>query len=326
MKLKWLKKRFTFMIIPDADANRSVLRLRIHGMLLYLTASVLFVLVASSLTIYFVHWKTASIADSLKKQLSGQAQDFNHTVKEKDSKIAQLQNKVIQLSQQADEIKVKVTEMEKLDNEVRSLTGKDGASASSKSSDGNGTGGPFIAVDDHDIDTLADSTQANYKALGEKMNDLFGNLEETKKKVIETQHLLQITPTIWPVDSREITSPFGYRTDPITFQPTFHSGIDIRASIGDPVYVTADGVVVSTGYDSSHGNNIVVNHSNGIRTWYMHLNKILVSPDDQVTKGQKIGLAGTTGRSTGPHLHYEVKRNGVSIDPKPYLKASRKGD
>ena len=86
------------------------------------------------------------------------------------------------------------------------------------------------------------------------------------------------------------------------------------------------GKVVSTGKDIYHGNNIVIEHSKGLRTWYMHLNKILVNKGDSVEKGSSIGLVGSTGRSTGPHLHYEVLKNGESIDPKPYLKAIRKDE
>jgi murein DD-endopeptidase MepM/ murein hydrolase activator NlpD len=334
MKLKWMRKKFTFMVIPDADGNRGVVRFRVHGLLLYILSIILLVILIFSSILYIVHWKSTGVNSFLKKQLSGQELQFTQTVTAKDTTIEQLQNKVIELSQQANEIKNKVGEMEKLDAEVKSITGTDTKAKASKTppTDKNGDplvqgkGGTLIPVTDEDISTLADQTSSDYMNLSQQMNEMFGSLEDTKKKALESLRLLQITPTIWPVDARYISSGFGYRKDPFTYAPTYHSGVDIAASAGDPVFVTADGTVVSTDYDSMHGNNIIVDHTNGIRTWYMHLSKILVAKGDQLTKGQKIGLVGSTGRSTGAHLHYELKKNGVSVDPTPYLKASRKGD
>jgi murein DD-endopeptidase MepM/ murein hydrolase activator NlpD len=332
MKLKWFKKKFTFMVIPDNDPSQSVLRFRIHGLLLYVFFSVFFALLLFSFILYIVHEKNSGLNSLLKKQLSGQAQEYSQTVTSKDMTIDQLQNKVIQLSTQAAEIKSKIGEMQKLEDEVKQLTNPD-KSAQNKTktetkvvqnSGNHAQGGPLIPVTNAEIFQLADTTQEDYKSLSSNMTQLFGTLEQTKKKVMDTIQLLRITPTIWPVNTRHITSGFGYRKDPFTYRPTFHSGFDIAGVANDPVYVTADGTVVSSGYDNLHGNNIVVSHGQGLRTWYMHLNKSLVSEGDQVKKGDKIGLLGSTGRSTGPHLHYEVKKNGVSIDPEPYLITARK--
>jgi murein DD-endopeptidase MepM/ murein hydrolase activator NlpD len=329
MKFKWIKKRFTFMVIPDNDPSSSVVRFRVHSAMLYLIFLALLAIIAFSLTLYIMHSKSSGLTTTLQKELSGQEQQYSETVSTKDMTIEQLQNKVIALSQQAEEIKVKVGEMQKLDDEVKSLTNP---SAVPKKTDtaviGNdntgGKGGPFVDVTNGDINTLANTTEDSYKQLSDQMNKLAGSLSETKKKVIDSIRLMQITPTIWPVNTRYITSDFGFRSDPFSYKPTYHSGVDIAGDQGDPVYVTADGVVITAAYDDLHGNNVVVDHSNGIRTWYMHMNKIIVAKGDHVTKGQQIGVLGTTGRSTGPHLHYELKKNGTSIDPKPYLKASRK--
>jgi murein DD-endopeptidase MepM/ murein hydrolase activator NlpD len=332
MKLKWFKKKFTFMVIPDNDPSRSVLRFRIHGLLLYVFFSIFFALMITSLILYIVHGKSSLLNTILAKKLTGQEQEYTQTVTSKDMTIEQLQNKVIQLSEQAAEIQSKIGEMQKLDEEVKQLTNPDKATKKKTKADtevvqdssSQAQGGPLVSVSDEEIFQLADSTQQNFKALGSQMTTLFGTLEQTKKKVINAIQLLKISPTIWPVDTRHITSGFGYRKDPFTYRPTFHSGFDIAGNFDDPVYVTADGTVISSGYDKLHGNNIVVSHSKSLRTWYMHLNKSLVSEGDHVTKGQQIGLLGSTGRSTGPHLHYEVKKDGVSVDPEPYLITSRK--
>jgi murein DD-endopeptidase MepM/ murein hydrolase activator NlpD len=112
---------------------------------------------------------------------------------------------------------------------------------------------------------------------------------------------------------------FGYRKDPFTEKASFHRGIDIAGKTGDPVYTTADGIVHTVGFDQFHGHNVVIEHSGGLRTWYMHLKKAAVQQGEAVKKGQTIGLLGSTGRSTGPHLHYEILKNGKSTNPKPYM-------
>jgi murein DD-endopeptidase MepM/ murein hydrolase activator NlpD len=332
MKLKWFKKKFTFLVIPDNDPSRSVLRFRVHGISLYVFFLVFISLITISLILYIVHGKSSGLNFSLQKRLSGQEQQYTKAVSSKDMTIEQLQNKVIQLSSQAEDIKAQIGEMQKLDEEVKQLTNP-GSAVKKKTaikktviqdSGNQAQGGPYVPVTNEAINQLADTTHESFTSLSKQMSQLFGTLEQTKQKVIVSLQLLKVTPTIWPVNTRHITSGFGYRKDPFTYRPTYHNGYDIAGNINDPVYVTADGIVVSSGYDTLHGNNIIVSHANGLRTWYMHLNKSLVSEGEHVSKGAKIGLLGTTGRSTGPHLHYEVKKDGVSIDPAPYLIASRK--
>jgi murein DD-endopeptidase MepM/ murein hydrolase activator NlpD len=332
MKLKWLKNKFTFMIIPDNNPSRSVLRFRIYGLFLYIFFSIFAALLIFSYIIYSVHSKSSLLNTTLVKKLSGQEQVFTQTVTSKDTTIEQLQNKVIDLSEQAAEIQNKINEMQKLDTELRQLTDPNKSTNKAvkaksdvvQDSSSGAQGGPLVPVTENQISQLADNTQEKFTALGNQMTTLFGTLEQTKQKVIDSIQQLKITPTIWPVNTRQITSGFGYRKDPFTYKPTFHSGFDIAGDVNDPVYVTADGTVISSGYDNAHGNNIVVSHSKGLRTWYMHLNKSLVSKGDHVNKGDKIGLLGSTGRSTGPHLHYEIQKDGVSVDPEPYLLTSRK--
>lgn len=182
-----------------------------------------------------------------------------------------------------------------------------------------GRGGKFEQVSVAEILLLAEDTKAHFKLLNDRMSGLKIELEEAKELAIEYQHLMRITPSIWPTKSQRITSSFGYRRDPFSRRISHHSGIDFGGKTGDPVYATADGKVVNSSYDSALGHHIIINHSNGIRTLYAHLSKRLVSTGDQVEKGDTIGRLGSTGRSTGPHLHYEVYKNGVAVNPKPYL-------
>ncbi|WDF54953.1 M23 family metallopeptidase [Mucilaginibacter sp. KACC 22063] len=116
------------------------------------------------------------------------------------------------------------------------------------------------------------------------------------------------------------TSFFGYRSNPFDFGGgEFHPGIDFKGNTGDPVKCTASGRVVFTGRAGGYGNCIRIQHMGNVQTWYGHLSKILVHEGQRVTVGEVIGKVGSTGRSTGPHLHYEVRRNGKPVNPKQYL-------
>lgn len=183
----------------------------------------------------------------------------------------------------------------------------------------NGRGGLHHDVTPEEILQLAQDTKADLALIEERMSDLKIDLEEAKEIAIEYQHMLRTTPSIWPTNSTRITSNFGYRRDPFTRRLSYHSGIDLGGRTGDPVYVTADGKVINSSYNRTLGHHIMVDHGNGLRTVYAHLSKRLVKVGDTVDKGEEIGKLGSTGRSTGPHLHYEVYKNGVAVNPKNYL-------
>lgn len=116
-----------------------------------------------------------------------------------------------------------------------------------------------------------------------------------------------------------ISSTFGYRNAPLAGASTNHKGVDFAASTGTPIYAAASGTVTSAGYSGKAGNLIIINHGNGLLTYYMHCNTIFVSAGQKVSKGQNIGQVGTTGNSTGPHLHFQVMNNGTPVNPMSYL-------
>ncbi|QQO08882.1 peptidoglycan DD-metalloendopeptidase family protein [Breznakiella homolactica] len=120
---------------------------------------------------------------------------------------------------------------------------------------------------------------------------------------------------IWPVRGY-ITSPYGYRGSPFTGVRQFHTGIDIRAATGTPIKAAMSGRVISTGYDNIMGNHVVISHHSGYRTLYAHLNVIRTKAGNYVRTGDHIGDAGSTGLSTGPHLHFTVYKNGVTVNPR----------
>lgn len=125
-------------------------------------------------------------------------------------------------------------------------------------------------------------------------------------------------PSLWPVNGILVSS-FGGRCDPLSGEGTFHTGVDLAATTGTPVHVTADGVVTSAAWSGDYGKLVIVDHGNGIETYYAHLSGFMVVPGQEVQRGQVIALSGGTGRVTGPHIHYEVRLHGTPVNPYKYL-------
>lgn len=148
----------------------------------------------------------------------------------------------------------------------------------------------------------------------QSFKDLVNDMEVSIERV-------ERVPGVWPLarGTGRISSTFGYRRDPINFRISRHTGTDICAPVGTPIRATAKGVVVSAGWDGDYGNMVKVRHSNGMETWYAHMSKTLAKPGQTVRRNDTLGLVGMTGRTTGPHLHYEVHVNGQPVDPEKYL-------
>ncbi|MFT3964800.1 MAG: M23 family metallopeptidase [Sphingobium sp.] len=129
-------------------------------------------------------------------------------------------------------------------------------------------------------------------------------------------------PSRKPVDDIRLTSNFGVRNDPFNGSHRMHQGIDIPGAIGTPIYATADGVISRAEWAGGYGNLVEINHGNGLQTRYGHMSKLIAQPNQRVVRGQLIGLMGSTGRSTGSHLHYEVRIAGAAVNPVPYLEGT----
>lgn len=218
-------------------------------------------------------------------------------------------------------LKEQITKLGQLENQVRLIADID---KSGRSSGLLGIGGVSkidldqeIPLDAHhnaliremhhqvkQIKSVADKEKLDF-------NDLIDKL--TKKK-----NLLASSPSIKPV-SGIITSPFGYRKSPFTGRRTFHSGLDISNRMGTKIVSTAAGKVVFAGRKTGYGKVVIIDHGYGKATKYAHLRKILVHKNQQVKRGEAIATLGNTGRSTGPHLHYEVLVNGTPVNPSKYI-------
>ena len=132
--------------------------------------------------------------------------------------------------------------------------------------------------------------------------------------------LKETLPTLYPVEVPYTSSSFGWRRDPFLGIRAFHSGLDFSAAHGEEIMATGAGIVTMVGKEKNYGNFLKIKHGDGLETRYAHCSKILVKKGDIVERNQVIALVGNTGRSTGPHLHYEIRLNGRALDPRQYLK------
>lgn len=163
-----------------------------------------------------------------------------------------------------------------------------------------------------------DNLGGEFDRLSREMNDRNKSFQSLIGSLETKRSLLASTPTIWPVKGW-LTAGFGQRRSPFTGQRQMHEGVDIANTVGTPVIAPADGIVTYTGPLGGFGDVVSVDHGHKISTFYAHLQQHKVSQGQRVRRGDVIGLVGTTGRVTGPHLHYEIQVNEVSVDPTKYV-------
>lgn len=162
----------------------------------------------------------------------------------------------------------------------------------------------------------------NLKTITQKVDDIQKNFD-TLINFYESQAAqLASTPTIAPAVGWQ-TADFGWRTDPFTQMQQFHNGVDIAASIGNPVVATADGIVLTENQDKIFGRSILISHGRGLTTFYGHLNKFLVRIGQKVKRGETIAELGNSGKATGPHVHYEIHLNDKAVNPYYYMLEER---
>ena len=176
-----------------------------------------------------------------------------------------------------------------------------------------------------DAEVLRASVQDSPKVLGSRLDKLSveatrqeQSLQELQAYFQDQKSLLASTPSLWPARGW-VTSDFGQRLDPYTAERVMHQGLDIAAQHGTQVLSPSDGTVLFAGLEGGYGNVIVVDHGYGIKTRFGHLASITVKAGDHVKRGQSVGAVGNTGRSTGPHLHYEVRVNGLPQNPRKFI-------
>ncbi len=165
---------------------------------------------------------------------------------------------------------------------------------------------------------VTDAGNIDLNALQNKIDESMQTVVQIKQYLANEKSLYDATPRGWPVVG-EVTSPFGPRVDPISGKSGFHTGLDIQADVDTPVHATADGVVIVAGWVGGNGNLVGIADGHGYQTFYAHNTRIIVHVGQVVKRGQIISYSGSTGHSTGPHVHYEVHLNNKPVNPLPYV-------
>ncbi len=171
-----------------------------------------------------------------------------------------------------------------------------------------GTGGPFVPV--------------KLPGEGNGFERAFTRVNIARAQTEQLSRSLVFVPVRKPVTGEiDLSSTFGVRVDPFLHIPAMHTGIDFRGDLGDPIHATAAGTVTAAGWSGGYGKMVEIDHGNGLSTRYGHLSRIDVTVGDKIRIGQIVGRMGSTGRSTGPHLHYETRIDGEAVDPRKFLSA-----
>lgn len=186
-------------------------------------------------------------------------------------------------------------------------------------SDEPAVGGPETSVSRLTVPDFLESLEQ----LSAQVTTRSERLEALEQVMLDRKAVEQATPMGWPADGGWLSSSFGRRSDPFTGRVAFHEGVDIASKMGSPIRAMGVGVVTFAGEKTGYGLMVEVNHGQGQVTRYAHAQAVLVKVGDRVTKGQSLALVGSSGRSTGPHLHLEVLRNGQPVNPQNYLRADK---
>lgn len=242
------------------------------------------------------------------------------------------QEQLLQLSKKANALQDQLDQLTQLESDLRRMSGagpaEDNAGQMDNGSDGthDGQGGPHVTPDLENVSAALDNLEKDVAKRRESLLALQEQLKQQQEQLgmaagsslpgTTTMAGVSITtPSIWPARG-DVSSPFGLRWN----GSDFHPGIDIANDMGTPIVATADGVVTTAGWNSGgYGNMVDIDHGNGIMTRYGHAMQVVVSAGQHVRRGQIIAYMGSTGFSTGPHVHYEVRVNGSPVNPVGYL-------
>lgn len=298
------RKKVTVLFLPAG--GRTVRQIEISKVLLVLFPLFLFsgaLLLATVILDYI----------AIKKEIPG----FAHLGKENKQQKEQL----AALAREIEGIGKSLDELKTLDNKLRSMVNLEAREGRTQ----------FLGIGGSEPLSLnrgPGSEKAQRRQVQTMHQSLAGirseiSLQKTEKlelfSLLETQKsVLACTPSIWPARGW-VSSHFGNRISPFTNEKEFHAGMDISAKVRSPIVAPGDGVVTEVGSDYGYGRFIHISHGYGLKTIYGHLDKPLVKTGHRVKRGQEIGTIGSSGRSTGPHLHYEVHVNGLPVNPHRYI-------
>ncbi|MBW1997502.1 MAG: M23 family metallopeptidase [Deltaproteobacteria bacterium] len=298
-------KKTTIVFLPEG--NKKVRQIRISRYLLFLICA--FGLLSVVLTGFLiVDYRSLKLKIPYLVRLQKENQLQRTQLIVLTQKIDQISRKLVELKQFDQKLKTMVNyEMDKREHEVGSgIGGSDPLMSSPELTMANAQK-KLIRLMHQSLENIEEEISIQES----ERNDLYNFFEQQRS-------MLAHTPSVWPTRGW-VSSRFGYRISPFTQKREFHKGIDISARKTAPIIAPGDGIVSSVRWDHGYGKVITINHDYGIKTVYAHLDKALVKKGQRVKRGQTIALVGQTGRTTGPHLHYEVHLNGVPVNPLRYI-------
>ncbi len=299
------KKKYTIMILPDETTRvrkYSVPKTTVRGFLVIL--AVLILGLGYLVTDYYGVKRMVAELDKLRLEAR------------------QHQQQLVTFAKSFDDLQSEMTRLRQFDMKLRVMADLDGVIYPEQIM---GIGGenpePFNPLEGElsfQDQTIINSMNRSLGRLKTEVNIQERSFQELVEYLEDQKSLLASTPSIWPVKGW-LTSTFGYRSSPFTGRREMHKGLDIATRSGTPVIAPADGLVVFAGREGGFGNMVVIDHGYGITTRYGHCSTIEVKLGQKVKRGDAIARVGNTGRSTGPHVHYEVAVNGVSVNPSRYI-------
>ncbi|KAA0227052.1 M23 family metallopeptidase [candidate division KSB1 bacterium] len=265
---------------------------------------VMLLMVGSSIALFTDYYKDERIT-SLNRSNQALTKQLQHM----STKVNELDGRMQTVEQNDDDLRV-FTELPRIDPDVRKA----------------GTGGALGDYVDVDLNSLPEGVKSETKRVNHMLSVLekrielhFDNIKDVKDKIASDNAQLKHTPSIRPVEAGRITDKYGKRLDPFIERVKHHNGVDISAEIGTEVYSAAAGVVIAAkstySLGQGYGRHVIIDHGYGYRTLYGHLSEVWVKEGQKIERWDVIGLVGNTGRTTGPHLHFEVHKDDAPVDP-----------
>jgi murein DD-endopeptidase MepM/ murein hydrolase activator NlpD len=297
-------KRFTVLLVPDGTD-----RVKQFSLPKVLPVLAVFLLAGFA----FLSFGVIKEYQSLKAKAPRMAQ--------LEAENALQQKQLIQMACRIDAVALDMAGLTKQDKKLKTLARQVGADDMGKFRGMGGSDAGLLNPEENLRKTDGKLVRAMHNSLDNLESTIDQSREsnaELEKFLDDQKTLLASTPSIWPTRGW-LSSRFGYRTSPFTKKKEFHRGIDVSTRRGSPVLSPANGLVIFNGWKRGYGRVIIMKHARGFKTKYAHLKKSLVKKGQYVKKGAKIGLVGRSGRTTGPHLHYEVHLNNAPVNPLRYI-------
>lgn len=290
------------LVSRHLKAARTIIIMPRHVALLAVSSLCLLLATAGLISWLSVHWRLPLVEDLL---LSLQQREMKKTRDYLDNNLQLMATRV-------GELQARVLQLDTLGERLSGVAGvKLEASAAGKA----GQGGPFVPAP-----LTLGELQQEIDRLAEGVERRSADLEYLQFALLEKKVEERLLPTSLPVAGGQLGSPFGYRIDPVAGVRALHEGLDFSAEVGTPVLAAAEGVVLASSFHPQYGNVVDLDHGGGLVSRYAHLSRIDVQPGALLKRGAAIGAVGNTGRSTGAHLHFEVRLFGAAQNPARFLK------